>query len=147
MPKTFLGIAASRELTNPETTESFWCVPASAEKGDVILLYCPRAESAARQGLFAESIIETAPGKENDFLCSGFGIGNEILRHVRIKIKRRFKPALTAADMKRDPVLMSSGFVRRNFQGTVFFLQETLAKRILFLAEKKQMDGKLESEI
>lgn len=144
MPKTFLGIATSKKLTDPETTESFWCVPASAEKGDVILLYCPRSESTARQGVFAESVIETEPSKENHFLCSGFGVGKESLWHVHIKIKRRFKPALTAADMKSDPVLMSAGFVRRNFQGTIFFLQEILSERVLFLAEKKQKNGKLE---
>lgn len=137
MPKAFLGISTSRELTNLETTESFWCVPLSAEKGDLILLYCPRSASGARQGVFAESVIETAPGKGNDLLCSGYGISKESLRHVRIKIKRRFKPTVTAKDMKRDPVLMFAGFVRKNFQGTIFSLPDSLFKRIISLAEEK----------
>lgn len=146
MPQYFLGVATSKELFNKDTTESYWCVPASTGKGDVILLYCPRSASFARQGVFAQAVISDPPNDKNkdNNLCSGYGLGVTPLRHVPIKITKRFKPAVTAKDMKRDDVMMNVGFVRKNFQGTTFRLEESVFRRIVELATKKEKSGVLE---
>ncbi|MCW5590481.1 MAG: hypothetical protein KIS74_00125 [Burkholderiales bacterium] len=141
MPTYFFGVASSSELSKPDTVESYWCVPQDAERGDVILLYCPRSASRVRQGVFAESIITSAPiaGAPMNALCSGYGITT--LRHVRIKITARFTPTVTAQDMKCDPVLKNAGVVLKNFQGTTFRIGESLYQRILQIALRKAGGG------
>lgn len=134
MANYFLGVARGIALANADTTDGHWCVPTDAATGDVIVLYCPRSVSASRQGVFAEAVISAPPDmarKENS-LCSGYG-----LLYVPIKIQRRFPFPVTANDMKRDPLLSKSPFVRRNFQGTTFPLEEKLYKRISKIADAK----------
>lgn len=134
MPTYFLGIAGSKALSGTDTTDAYWCVPATAEKGDVILLYHPRSISYARHGVFAEAVISAPPSKQHkdNPLCSGYG-----LLYVPIKIHRRFRLTVTAKDMKCDPILRVAPFVRRNFQGTSFRLEESHYKRIVKIAETK----------
>ena len=140
MPLYFLGVATSRELTDTKTTDSYWCVPADTNKGDIILLYFPRSAGASRQGVFAECMVAEQPSDTNkqNYLCSGYGLGVTFLRHVPIKITKRFNPTVTARDMKRDPILMNVGFVRKNFQGTTFKLTKSVYLRIVKLAAKKE---------
>ncbi len=140
MPQYFLGVAKSLELFDKGTTESYWCVPASTAKGDVILLYCPRTASEARQGVFAQAVISESPDDKNKHnnLCSGYGLGTKPLRHVPITITRRFDPAVTAKDMKRDVIMMNAGFVRKNFQGTTFRLDGSMFRRIIEMATKNE---------
>ena len=59
-----------------------------------------------------------------------------ILWHVPIQITRRFRPALTA-EMKQDSVLMLTPFVRRNFQGTSFRLEEVSTNASCWHSESK----------
>ena len=135
MPNYFLGVAGSKELSRSDITEAFWCVPSIATIDDIILLYCPRSVDDKRQGVFAEARISRAPSAndQNNSRCSGYG-----LLYVPIEVQRRFLSPVTAKDMKSDPVLKTASFIRRNFQGTSFQLQEASYKRILALGEKKK---------
>lgn len=135
MPNYFLGISSSKKLFEADATVAYWCVKSTAQKGDIILLYCPRAASFARQGVFAEAVILEPPNekcKDNN-LCRAYG-----LYYVTVEIKRRFNPSLTAKDIKSDRVLGVASFVRRNFQGTTFSIEESQYKRIIELVEEKK---------
>ena len=100
----------------------------------MVLLYCPRAASRSRQGVFAEAVIAVPPDKQHkdNIRCNGYR-----LLYAPIKVQRRFRPTVTASDMKRDQLLRTTSIVRRNFQGTCFELSEALYNRILKLASIK----------
>ena len=76
---------------------------------------------------------------KRDNPCAGYGIRDYLgpLRHVNVAIRRRFRPALTTKEMKADPGLSCTTFMRRNFQGTTFRLEQTVHARIVALAVAK----------
>lgn len=119
----WFGVAGGISLHNANLKETWWCLPYGAQEGDRILLYCPRAESERRQGVFAEAKVLTPPNKirrENSY-CASYGKGTS-LGYAEIMIVERFTPALTARHMKSDSVLCRVRPVRHNFQGTTFAL-------------------------
>ena len=131
MTAYLLGIARSKSLASADTTESYWCVKSDVQVGDILMLYCPRAVSTTRQGIFAEAIIESIPNKTNskNSNCSCYGR----LLYVQIKITKRFIVPLTAKAMKNDSILSRSNFVKRNFQGTTFSIDKKFYDRALTL--------------
>lgn len=140
----WFGVAGSDNLRNCDITKSWWCVPCNAAEGDLLLLYCPRSVSSARQGIFAEARVLFPPHekrKENSY-CTGYGFGAKTrLAYAEIEIITRFVPTLTAKHMKADPFLGRTNLVRRNFQGTTFPIElKTYQRMKLLLEELAQLD-------
>ncbi len=129
----WFGVTGSDNLRNSDLMKSWWCLPCNATEGDLVLLYCPRSVSAARQGIFAEARVLLPPSekrKENSY-CTGYGFGGKTrLAYAEIEIIERFVPTLTAKHMKSDPFLARTDLVRRNFQGTTFPIDEKTYQRM-----------------
>ena len=140
MAKThWLGIAGSRELFAGAMTDTYWCLPVDASENDCILFYRPRAVGFEHHGIFAEGVVKSRPADVNaeNTRCLQFGRLDHLgpLRHVAVTIERRFKPPLTTKEIKRDAVLHSEAFIRRNFQGTTFRLRSATYQRLVRLAQ------------
>ncbi|WP_369065564.1 hypothetical protein [Burkholderia gladioli] len=130
MQKFWLAVARGREMRAQSTNESWWCLPFEAAVGDMLLLYCPRQVSATSQGIFAEATVTSSP--ERSLECAGFGKGAALGR-ASIVIHHRFKPHLTAKAMKKDALLRHANFIRLNFQGTTFSLDQDVHSRLRVL--------------
>jgi hypothetical protein len=133
----WLGIVGSTERVKSVSNYLWWCVPPEAKKGDSLILYCPRAVSASRQGVYALCEISTNPDIKHgrNSYCSGFSLAKGGLRYVEFKVLNTFEKRLTAAMCKADRMLKHKNFVRRNFQGTVFALDQETLDHILSLVE------------
>jgi hypothetical protein len=141
MANHWLGIASNFDRVRGSVERTFWCLPAEAQVNDTVLFYFPRAISYPDHGIFAEGIVTSLPSPRRDANpCGGFGLRDRLgpLRYVDVRIAQRFKPPLTAREMKRDQVIGSALFVRRNFQGTTFRLDRSVRERIVELAEAKR---------
>lgn len=140
MASYWLGVAGNLDRARTDGTATFWCLPIEARVNDLVLFYFPRAVSFADQGIFAEGVVTSVPSMtRRDDPCAGYGIRDHLgpLRHVNVAIRRRFRPALTTKDMKADPGLSGAKFMRRNFQGTTFRLDQAVYARIVTLAGAK----------
>jgi len=135
----WLGITTTAELIKNSPDESWWCLPQNAQVGDAVLFYCPRSHSAARQGIFAEYVVTKAPvsrASARNSPCLGYGYGKQ-LAYTELARKKRFDPALTAKEMKKDQLLANSNFVRRGFQATTFQLAPSYYKQIELLLKSR----------
>lgn len=130
--KNWLGVASSSDLAKADAVKSWWCLPPTATQGDRILFYCPRSTSVSRQGIFAEAEVVSpiSSTRSENCHCSGYKAGTIQLSYVDIRIVERFTYNLTAALMKRDPILSRTAIVRKSFQGTTFQLEEKTYDRI-----------------
>jgi predicted RNA-binding protein with PUA-like domain len=141
MKQYWLGVIAKLSIVDDFENNLWWCLPSRASQGDIIVMYCPRALSRVKQGVFAECKLKTKPDLNNEqsFRCSGFGrtSGKGMLSYTELNFLRRFDNPLTAKEMKRDPLLKDLGCVRRSFQGTTFPISEEAYKRIVSLTEPK----------
>jgi hypothetical protein len=141
MPKQdfWLGIIGDITMVSPDIKDSWWCLPDQANQNDKILLYCPYNTSKKNQGIFSQGKLVFKPKKENsnNFYCAGYGatLGRQLF-YAEIKIEKYFERFLTAKMIKADLVLKESNFVRRNFQGTVFKLDEPIYKQIIKLLKE-----------
>lgn len=134
MTNYYLGITGNRSLSDGSKSGHFWCVPIDAKKGDIVLLYFPRIISAAKQGIFAEAVLDSDPdpnGKDN-CLCGGYK-----LLYVPISITKRFNPTLTAKEIKREKFFKDSMMIRKNFQFTSLKLDDQAFKKLKELIEAK----------
>lgn len=143
MKSYWLGVVGDGRVVTNLDENLWWCVPGHAIRGDRIFMYCPRALSATKQGIFAECelVTEPLPKIEENYRCSGFGrtFGTAgSLRYVELKVIQKFQNPPTARQLKRDPVLKNLGFVRRNFQGTTFSVSAEGAERMLQLSMKTE---------
>ena len=152
----WLGVVGSRTRMISFEKECWWCLMlAKAKKGDKIFMYLPRSKSVASQGIFMLCEVISQPDvkhKEN-WQCSFYGHGrggasaiglkHNGLGYFSLKPIERFKNHLSAAEMKRDPLLSTLGVVRRNFQGTTFMLEKEYYDEILrILREKNEYSNK-----
>lgn len=139
----WLAVVGLKEQADDFETRLWWCLPKYAEVKDKVLIYCPRSVGFdSRQGIFAMCEVKTLPDmkSENNYRCSGFGRcksgKSPGLFYVELKFIRRFKARLTPKAMKADPVIGDVGFVRKNFQGTAFKIEEPIYKRIIGIIEE-----------
>ena len=138
--KYWIGIVGGIEAADKLEDSPWWCVPQKAQKGDYIFMYCPMSVSKKKQGVFAlcELLSEPSANNSNNWYCSGFG-GRLFARlfYVDLKVIRRYKTHVTARDMKRDAILSKIAFVRRNFQATVFEMDNIAFDRIKSILRTK----------
>lgn len=133
MTKYFIGVARGNVILNVATVETYWCVQKTADIGDKIILYRPRNVDYKNHGIFAEAIMLDVADNSNDERghCSKYG-----LFYAPIKIVNRFNPYLTAKEMKSDPLLQNSNFVRKSFQFTTIAITALQYKRIIGMIER-----------
>lgn len=134
----WLAVVGFKEDADDFENRLWWCLPASAKKHDKVLIYCPRSVGfSKREGIFALCEVKTPPAVacENNYRCSGFGrvrSGKSLnLLYVELKFIKRFKSRLTAKVIKSNPDLNGTNFVRKNFQGTAFKLNEEIFASII----------------
>ena len=142
MKNYWIGIVGSVQAVLNFEERPWWCFPVTAKKGDVILLYCPRSVSDKNQGIFGLANIKEPidQNHENNYYCTGFGRNfgrGRPLFYGELKFQKRYKMTLTAKEMKKDHLLGRSNFVRRNFQGTTFKVDEEYFNRIKELITEK----------
>lgn len=143
MEKHWLGIVGDIRVVLNLEENLWWCLPMQAGLGDRIFMYCPRALSPRRQGIFAECELIGNPFSKGDenHRCSKFGagVGRNLgpLGYTDLKLVKTFAKPLTAKEMKKDRMLKTLPFVRQNFQGTTFSLTKEAADRILQLTVQK----------
>lgn len=145
IPQFWFGVAGSSTLSKTDLTETWWCLPPSAEVGDLILLYCPRSASLARHGVFAEAKVLSPVSKtrSENCNCSGYNARATRLSYVDIQIVERFNVKLTAKQMKNDSLLKVTAPVRSNFQATTFQLDLRIYNRMKSLIEAINDNGRL----
>jgi hypothetical protein len=122
----WIGIIGSKaSYTKFINEEKKWfCLPDNADAGDLIYIYFSK-KAFKKNGIY--KLYEVISKNEQDYSCKqygGFAIQYEALKKVNIELKKEFKKQMTAADMKTNPFLSASVFVRRNFQATYFEICE-----------------------
>lgn len=125
-------------------SETWWCVPREAKSGDVLAMYCTASVGEGRQGIFAQyTILAFDPMKDSECKAygsyAGFQMEGKNTRpcYATMRQTALYANPLSAAEMRRDPVLRGAGFVRRNFQGTFFVAKEAQFLRLTELLELK----------
>lgn len=141
----WLGVVGSRDTVARlrNENETWWCAPKEAVTGDLIALYVARSKlkdlPENHGGIVAIfEILGAEAARETD--CRGFGGGmsGQILAPIKIAAKERFAVSLKLADMRADPRLRMSQFVRRSFQGTCFVASPEEFARIQALLRRLQ---------
>lgn len=141
----WLGILGTVQAVTDFQNRLWWCFPQKAQKGDFIFMYCPRSVSLKKQGIFALCNITTSIQErhEKNYYCTGFGRtgrGRSVLRYADLNYLKGFKESLIAKEIKNDEILSTAHFVRKNFQGTTFELNEIIFNRIQMLLNKKNIE-------
>lgn len=132
----WLGVVSSKEgysrLVDNDNT--WWCGSTAVEADDRIFMYCAKALSDKNSGVFSQfQVVGPDPTHAPD--CRNFGstVGGLAREPISIAIVKRYTTKLQLASMKKDVVLGSAQFIRRNCQGTMFSLSKTEFSRILHL--------------
>jgi hypothetical protein len=117
----WLGVVGSLKAERSFESRPWWCFPKDAQKGDAILMYCPKSISAKYQGIFLQAEIAEPLGtlESDQFRCLPYGRRKKLF-FGKLKIIKRFPKPLTAREMKCDLNIRSAVFVARSFQGTIF---------------------------
>ncbi len=121
----WVGIVGSRSTLDRLLSEAhtWWCLPPNVKIGDILLMYCT-SKCPTHQGIFGifeVSLIDATKASK----CSGFGsfVGVK-LNYVEINKVSIFETTLKLSYMKKDAILSSAQFVRRNCQGTYFSISQ-----------------------
>ncbi len=132
----WLGVVGSRLTLDRLLSEahSWWCLPPNVKIGNILLMYCTSQCSKTHQGIFGifeVSLIDTTKASE----CSRFGsFGGVKLNYVELNKVSIFGTTLKLSYMKKDAMLSTAQFVRRNCQGTYFSISQrelTQIKKLL----------------
>lgn len=99
---------------------AWWCVSRDAVPGDKFFLYKPLTGIV----LFLEVL---GPAQQQGF-CDAYAMGT-----AKVRVLKVFDPPVTAKTLKRSMETKSQGFVRRNFQGKSFYVDDRATKAILSL--------------
>ena len=144
MGNYWFGVVGSSQAAKTFETRLWWCFPITAKKGDYIFMYCPRSMSPLRQGIFALCSLKNGLdlNHKNNISCAGFGKRDGVgsLLYGDLKLIKRFENHLTAKEMKNDSILNRTSFVRRNFQGTTFKIDDSASNQINSLLKEKNSE-------
>jgi hypothetical protein len=99
---------------------TWWCVTRKAAVGDKCFLY------KSLTGIIVH--FEVLRLTEPQGFCTGYEMAT-----AQVRVLRVFKPPIMAKALKASSVIAKQGFVRRNFQGKAFVVEENAAKAILKL--------------
>lgn len=135
MSNYWIAIVGDKLATLSTEKKLWWCLPLTAKEGDIVLTYCPVSSNVKRQGIFSECSVVLAPQNKhpNNYFCSGFG-GE--LAYAELDLKKLFAVHLVASQMKKDPLLRETSFVRKNFQATTFPIEKSFYKQIDLMLHK-----------
>lgn len=120
-----IGTKISRERFGGDE-EAWFCMPKSAEVGDLMVMYASKKAVGKKHGLFA---VYEVVGKDSskDRVCSSYGIFSgtgERPVYTLLKCVKAFSKPISYTDMMSHPLLQNASFVRRNFQATYFPISE-----------------------
>lgn len=127
----WIGVVASLETRDRlmRDDETWWCLPAEAQQGEIVALYRTRKKfGETQQGIFA--LFEFGGfDKTQDAKCIDYGHGT--LFYGRIRMIKRFARAIPPKELRGDPVFQHSYWMRRSLQGTIFRMSADEVTRLL----------------
>ena len=140
----WLGVVGSRESLDRllQDGEHWWCLPAGAQVGAFVAMYCTGQASKTQQGVFAVFRLEAFDAERN-VECKRYGSssGYGSTAFARLSLVKRVDPPLASKLLRSDPVLSTAQCVRRSFQGTFFALEAREIKRLLRLTGAADSPG------
>ena len=141
--RCWLAVFGTVERCLDLQAQRWWCVPMKATKGDLLLAYCARSASPRVQGIFALCRVKESPQAQHseNYRCRPYGNlrfrGHALLRYVEMEILEEYEEHVTASDLKENPNTKDLPFVRRNFQGTTFEVDQRKFELLVDLLRRK----------
>jgi hypothetical protein len=111
------------EAKKADTT--WWCVDRRCAVGERCFIYKPS------KGMLL--FFEVLKINESQGFCRSFGMAT-----AEIKIVEIFEPPITARALKQVKEISQANFVKKNFQGKAFAIENQLTKAVLKLAASQK---------
>lgn len=135
----WIGVIGSSISFKRFLNKEYWfCMPPSANIGDIVAMYVSRKASESKAGIFAFYKIKLKDESRVD-QCRQYGSlsgSGEKLSYVEFELITNLKKSITFQDIKKEPRFINSLYVRRQMQATYFKISNSEYETFINLGNK-----------
>jgi predicted RNA-binding protein with PUA-like domain len=131
-------IGSSMSFKRFLNNELWFCMPPSADEGDIVVMYVSRKGSEPRAGVFAFYKIKLKDESKVD-QCRQYGSlsgAGERLSYVEFELIVNLDKSISFQDIKKEPRFFNTLYVRRQMQATYFKISNSEYETFINLGNK-----------
>ncbi len=135
----WIGVIGSNISFKRFLNNEFWfCMPPSANVGDMVVMYVSRKGSEPKAGVFGFYKIKLKD-ESKVAQCSQYGSlsgAGEKLTYVEFELIENLDKSITFQDIKKEPRFINALYVRRQMQATYFKISNSEYETFVNLGNK-----------
>ncbi len=131
-------IGSSMSFKRFLNNELWFCMPPSADEGDIVVMYVSRKGSEPKAGVFAFYKIKLKDESKVD-QCRQYGSlsgAGERLSYVEFELIANLDKSISFQDMKKEPRFFNTLYIRRQMQATYFKISNSEYETFVNLGKK-----------
>lgn len=135
----WIGVIGSSISLKRFLNNEFWfCMPPTANVGDILAMYASKKAAESKAGVFAFYKIKLKDETKVD-QCRQYGSHSgvgERLSYVELELIANLDKSITFQDIKKEPRFINTLYVRRQMQATYFKISSSEYETFVNLGKK-----------